>query len=334
MKTYKGVTALAASTATLLLAASTARAGDLLVSSRFSDNVLRYDANTGDFIGVFATGHGMDNPNGIAYGPDGNLYVGQGDDPQVLRFHGQTGEFIDEFIGPATPGGLIDCRAIIFGPDEHLYVANGSGDTVLKYDGQTGDFLGVAAAGNGLDGPVGITFGRGGNLYVASALSNRVLVFGPGGVFVRTLTCSPPLSNSVGVLFDPAGRLFVTGSSSHNIVTFDVAAGTCNGTFAAGGNLSAPIHMILAPDGNLLVGSFLNDSVVKFDINTAAPMGFFITSVPGGLNGTHNFAYMPDPPPIPAASTFGLIAIAVLIPFAAARILSRRRPHPCPLRPN
>ena len=70
-------------------------AGDLLVSSRFSNNVLRYNPETGTSRGVFASGNGMANPNGIAMGPDGRLYVGNGDEPRVLRFNGISGEFID-----------------------------------------------------------------------------------------------------------------------------------------------------------------------------------------------------------------------------------------------
>src|SRR5438552_2151133 len=124
-----------------LVSAAGARAGDLLVSSRFSSKVLRYDAQTGSFIGVFATGHGMANPNGIAYGPDGNLYVGNGDEARVLRFDGQTGDYLGDFITPATPGGLMNCRAIAFGPDGNLYVDSGSNSLVIAYDGRTGAFL-------------------------------------------------------------------------------------------------------------------------------------------------------------------------------------------------
>ncbi len=82
----------------LALSAAPALAGDLLISSRFSNNVLRYDAESGAFIGVFATGSGLANPNGIAYGPDGNLYVGLGDTGTVMRFNGLTGSFIDQFV--------------------------------------------------------------------------------------------------------------------------------------------------------------------------------------------------------------------------------------------
>src|SRR5947199_9149277 len=126
-------------------------AQDLLVSARFSNEVLRYDADTGAFKGVFSSGKDVKNPNGLAVGPDGNLYIGLGDEGTVLRVDGQTGAVIDRFVfnDPSTPedetGGLTGCRAIKFGPDGNLYVAAGPNDAILRYDGKTGHFLGVAA---------------------------------------------------------------------------------------------------------------------------------------------------------------------------------------------
>ncbi|NER83641.1 MAG: hypothetical protein F6K42_29665 [Leptolyngbya sp. SIO1D8] len=53
--------------------------GNLYVSSFLSDEILRYDGITGDFIDVFATSdgspNGLNGPNGLLFGPDGGLYV-------------------------------------------------------------------------------------------------------------------------------------------------------------------------------------------------------------------------------------------------------------------
>ena len=45
----------------------------LYVSSGISDQVLRYDGSTGQFMGVFAQGDGLDGPIGLAFGNDGEL---------------------------------------------------------------------------------------------------------------------------------------------------------------------------------------------------------------------------------------------------------------------
>ena len=55
-------------------------------------------AVAGDFIDVFASGSGLDAPNGLVFGPDGNLYVSSANTDQVLRYNGNTGAFIDVFV--------------------------------------------------------------------------------------------------------------------------------------------------------------------------------------------------------------------------------------------
>jgi hypothetical protein len=50
--------------------------GSLYVLSRRSNTVLRYDASTGAFLSTFVSGSGLNDPIGLTFGPDGNLYVG------------------------------------------------------------------------------------------------------------------------------------------------------------------------------------------------------------------------------------------------------------------
>jgi sugar lactone lactonase YvrE len=56
--------------------------------------ILRYDGHTGSFIGVFTA---VTNPFGLAFGPDGNLYVSIGVSNQVRRYNVNSGALIDVF---------------------------------------------------------------------------------------------------------------------------------------------------------------------------------------------------------------------------------------------
>ena len=47
----------------------------LLVASWYTNSVLRYDAHTGAFIDVFASGGGLSHPEGLALGPRRTLLV-------------------------------------------------------------------------------------------------------------------------------------------------------------------------------------------------------------------------------------------------------------------
>lgn len=277
---------------------------DLLVASRFTDNVLRYDGDTGQFIGVFASGHGLDNPNGIAYGPHGDLYVAMGDAGSVYRFDGVSGDFKGVFVAPGS-GGLSAPRDLTFGPDGNLYVDSGLTNQVLKFSGLDGSFLGVAAEGQGMQGPVGLTFGPNGHMYVGAALSNAVYEF-DDGAFLRSFSGGAAHRQAVGVVVDSHNRLITAQSVTNDVIGYNLVDGTPLGPVVTGGNLNTPIYMSLNPSGDLLVGSFGNDKVARYNLQTGQFLGNFVTVGSGGLDGTHDMTYM-----IPEPASLVLLAVGV-----------------------
>ncbi len=81
--------------------------GKLWVASAHS-GILRYDAQTGAFVSQFAPDFGIRSDGGLAFGPDGNVYVGyfNGGPPTdfVDAYNGQTGALIGTFV----PAGAAD----------------------------------------------------------------------------------------------------------------------------------------------------------------------------------------------------------------------------------
>jgi len=165
----------------LLLSAALApplAAQNLFVSSDDTKSVLEYDGATGAFEGKFARGGGLIEPEGVVFGPDGNLYVSSRSN-EVLRYDGEKGNFIGVF---ASGHGLFDPAGIAFGgPGNDLFVASGSsddglqGNQILRFDGATGAFEAVVDPANaaGLDDPEAVVFGPDGLLYVASTRVRR-----------------------------------------------------------------------------------------------------------------------------------------------------------------
>lgn len=273
---------------TLHLLAANVLASDILVSSRFSNSILRYDGGSGAFLGVFASGGPLLNPNGIVFGPDGLLYAGLGDSGVVLRYDGMSGEFVDRFIESVDFEGA---RGMAFGADGDLYVAAGSRDRILRFDGETAALLGTAATDVDLDGPVGLDLRADGLMAVGSALGNALHLY-RDGVLLRRCR-DPQLHGTItGVMFGRDGAVYAATSGRNSILRFDPE--NCAVTqFASGGGLNGAVYMEKDADGNLLAGSFLNDSVVKFDGVTGAPLGVLVSSGSGGLDGTHDIAVVP-----------------------------------------
>jgi hypothetical protein len=119
-------------------------AGELAVSTG-TDRVFRFNGTTGAALGSFI----RDTPEGVAYGPDGALYIAQRISGNIVRR--SAGGTLTEFV-PMGSGGLASPTDIAFGPDNNLYVLSNGGDRVLRFDGTTGAFLDtfVTAGAGGL----------------------------------------------------------------------------------------------------------------------------------------------------------------------------------------
>jgi DNA-binding beta-propeller fold protein YncE len=158
--------------------------GDLYVSSATGE-VLEYDGETGDFIGVFVdtngNGGGPVDPYGLAF-HDGKLYVASYFPSEVKAFHATTGAFISTFVVSGA-GGLSGPTSLDFGPGGDLYVTSQGNDTIRRYAGATGAFVSVfvGPGSGGLDGPFDLAFRPTAAPIVAPALSpagSALLVFG------------------------------------------------------------------------------------------------------------------------------------------------------------
>ena len=206
------ITVLAVTIGVVCLPAA-AMADDLFVSSLGNNSVLEYNGTTGAFVRAFApaASGGLDGPNALVFGPNGNLFVGNGfATSSVLEYNGTTGAFITAFV-PAGSGGLFVPAGLLFETGGNLLVASAGTDNVLEYNGTMGTFVGafVPAGSGGLNNPLGLVFGPNGNLFVASGRSDAVLEYnGTTGAFVTA--------------FVPAGS---GGLNQPTFLTFGPSAG-------------------------------------------------------------------------------------------------------------
>ena len=98
--------------------------GHLYATDRYTDDVRRFDGETGEYLGVFASGGGLDFPNDLEFGPDGNLYVASGASGEIKRFDGLTGEYIDDFAAdPSLAGPFYFTFATVPEPSALIHTA-------------------------------------------------------------------------------------------------------------------------------------------------------------------------------------------------------------------
>jgi sugar lactone lactonase YvrE len=183
-------------------------------------------------------------------------------------------------------------------PSVDLLVSCEGGDRVLDYDLSSGALIGefVPAGYGGLQGPIGLTTGADGNVYVISHTNNNVLRYDSAtasylGDFVTA---------GSGGVFHPddlafqGDYLYVTSSDGgRNVLRYDATTGAFAGVFipAGSGGLARPHGMTFGPDGNLYVNSAETHSVMRYDGTTGAPLpapgrtgAYFVSSRSGGLD--------------------------------------------------
>ncbi|MHB8890319.1 MAG: protein kinase domain-containing protein, partial [Acidobacteriaceae bacterium] len=118
---------------------------DGLLYDLWRGEVRRYDGRTLQFIDTFVTSAsaasggdtGIDSGT-FAFGPDGHLYAAIWGLQNVVRYDGQTGRELNEFV-PKDVQRLRDPRGMAFGADGNLHVV--TAQSLLIYDGANGRLL-------------------------------------------------------------------------------------------------------------------------------------------------------------------------------------------------
>jgi hypothetical protein len=154
-------------------------------------DIRRFDPSTGDFLGVFvpAMSGGLQNPRGLAFGPDGHLYVGsvgEGTSPtaaSILRYDGATGAPLP---APGRSGATFGLAApleeptwLAFRSDGDLFASQPHAGNVLRFVGSTGAFAGVfipslAPPDVNVEQVGGLAFGPDGDLYLAHSAGRSI----------------------------------------------------------------------------------------------------------------------------------------------------------------
>ncbi len=249
-------------------------------------NILKFDATTGESLGVFASVRFLTNASGLALGPNGDLFVSDLGSNAVHEFDGATGAYL---ASPVSTKGPAD---VTFGPDGNMYVAV-SGGVVVRYTSAGASPLTFVQGPSEI---AGLRF-NGTDLFVSYAGSPGLLVQYDGkGNKVAEIFNQFAGSGPRAPSFGPDGTLFVPEWQTPYVKAFAAGSYKPLGNFIDDREVS-PISVGFAIDGAMLVlsNNTKESSVRRYDPATGA---FLSVLVPPGSGGLGVAARMLVLPPI------------------------------------
>jgi DNA-binding beta-propeller fold protein YncE len=257
-----------------VLGAAVGPDGAIYVCSELSDSVLRFDGDSGAFLGVFIgddpstpgnEAGPLDEPSGILFGDDGHAYVASFALDSVLRYDARSGAFQGVFVSGGLGGLNGPDAGMAFGPTGELFIPSYFTNRIKRYAAADGAFLGDFAtqASAGIVRPRMIAFPGDGFAYVVSEANDRVVLLDAAtGAFVRNLVSDEPATpqNETGgldapsaVAFGPDGRVYVASLATNAVLRYERVSGAFVDAFVPSGaqGLLQPTFLLFRPDARV-----------------------------------------------------------------------------------
>ena len=252
---------------------------------------------------------GLYGPAGMAFDSNGNLWVADEGNSRVLMYPkanlaaGGTATVVIGTANCTTTSGLCFPTGVAFDSSGNLWIADSDNNRVLMFPagnlvtGATATFvLGQTATTSGSDcnqssivtpptantlcGPSRIAFDGAGNLWVADAGNNRVLMYPKGNLATNGAAATLELGQ-------PAGA----GAFTTN---------TANNGGIGPSTLFLPISVGFDSSGRLIVGDGLNNRILFFSPPFSNGMNAtLVLGQPGFTTGDPNYPAAPGTPPTP-----------------------------------
>lgn len=182
--------------------------GIVLVSNLGSDNISKFDSETGRFVGFFASSLGA--PTRMDIGPDDLLYTIPWNGGFVKRYE-LDGTFVDDF----TDVSINESIGMAWDTGGNLYISSfggGNAGSIRKFD-TDGQDMGTFVNSN-ISGPTDIWFDSDGSLLVNDWSANRIVRFNAAGTFLGVLVSNVSNPEGVAILDDGSILIGASGTSS------------------------------------------------------------------------------------------------------------------------
>lgn len=179
----------------------------MLVSNLNTNNITKYNAATGAYLGVFASG--IFGPTRMEFGPDSSIYVLQWSGSGYVKRYDHEGNFLGDFTSTTVRQAI----GLTWDSNQNLYVSSYMDDNVRKFDSLGAD-SGLFIA-NGLVGPTNIWFNSNGEMIVLDYSAGAIRRFSNNGNYLGIFASG--LSQCEGVALLPNGNILVGNGGNGSV---------------------------------------------------------------------------------------------------------------------
>ena len=274
--------------------------GYLYAADYNGGGVLKYTA-TGQYVRTFGRPRPPKNvgdpdpldqirlPEGVAIGPDGNVYVVDADSLHTrVSVWTSTGHFVRSFADYGSgPGQLSDPKQLAVDGAGVVYVADSANSRIERFtpDGRFAASIGqgfaLSAQPDQVSSPQGITVAPDGTLYASDQQQRRVQHYTADGTFLGSFGSqgagAGQFQATGGIAAGPDGSLYVADWSLSSIQRFSAAGaflGRVDGGPGSGpGQFSHPRYMAVDCRGTLYVADVDNNRIQRLGDPGAPPCG-------------------------------------------------------------
>lgn len=292
---------------------------DIFISSWQKDAIGRYDGETGEFLGNFAEGGGLDRPQKILFHPNtGHALVTGFLNSEIKMYDGETGAYLGNF---SSGYSLNSPTKMIMGRDDLLYVTQWDGK-VVRFD-LDGNFVDEFTSIN-IPAGLGMTWDEDDNLYVAAWGTNgfdgQVFKFDSDGNSMGSFINSSILDGPTGIWQGEDGDFFVVDWRKGAVFRFD-NEGNYKEDFITG--LVRIEGQAFGQDGSIFICEVQNNRVQKFNSDGT----FSETFITGAsLAGPNDIVFGPMPVNTENAFDFEINMTVSPNPFSEITIIEFELP--------
>ncbi len=290
---------------------------DLLVSNPVTKSILRFDRTTGAAKGAFIVegGSGLNTPQQMAVGPDGNLYVADLSADfsagTIKRYSLTDGAFLGNFTAV---GDIANPIALKFFDDgvqgTKLFVLSGSSSQrqIRRYSAANGAFEAIVVNATIAQIAAGrdFLFMQGTNDYLIIGVNNKGTRFSyTTGAVVSSYVINPTASSAIlnaprNILNGPDSNLWISSSFGNKITRFDPATGNKIDDILSGAPFSNGPFQMQFEGTDLFVAGGSANNILRFPLIAGVPGAgeVFVAANSQGLSGAQFmiFANINDAP--------------------------------------